>query len=63
SPQWYPNIHVDDKNLIKTDGETGKTTVDGIFAGGDIVRGPALVVEAVQDGKLAAQAIKEYLEK
>ncbi len=63
SPQWYPNIHVDDKKLIKTDGETCKTSVDGIFAGGDIVRGPALVVEAVQDGKLAARAIKEYLEK
>ena len=34
--------------LIQADPETGKTSVDGIFAGGDIVRGPALVVEAVR---------------
>jgi NADPH-dependent glutamate synthase beta subunit-like oxidoreductase len=63
SPQWYPNVNIDDKKLIKVDPETGKTSVDGIFAGGDIVRGPALVVQAVQDGKLAARAIKEYLQK
>ena len=63
SPEWYPNVKIDDKKLIKADPETGKTSVDGIFAGGDIVRGPALVVQAVQDGKLAARAIKEYLKK
>lgn len=63
SPEWYPSVEVDDKNLIKADPETGKTSVEGIFAGGDIVRGPALVVTAVQDGKLAARAIKEFLVK
>jgi NADPH-dependent glutamate synthase beta subunit-like oxidoreductase len=63
SPEWYPNVDIDDKKLIKVDPETGKTSVDGIFAGGDIVRGPALVVQAVADGKLAARAIKEYLQK
>jgi NADPH-dependent glutamate synthase beta subunit-like oxidoreductase len=63
SPEWYPNVDVDGKKLIKADPETGKTSVDGIFAGGDIVRGPALVVQAVQDGKVAARAIKEYLGK
>jgi NADPH-dependent glutamate synthase beta subunit-like oxidoreductase len=63
SPQWYPNIHVDDKRLIKADAESGRTSVDGIFAGGDIVRGPALVVQAVQDGKVAARSIMAYLQK
>jgi len=63
SPQWYPNVNIDDKKLIKVDPATGKTSLDGIFAGGDIVRGPALVVQAVADGKLAAAAIKEYLRK
>jgi NADPH-dependent glutamate synthase beta subunit-like oxidoreductase len=63
SPQWYPNVNVDNKKLIQADPETGKTSVDGIFAGGDIVRGPALVVQAVQDGKVAAAAIKDYLRK
>ena len=63
SPEWYPNVKIDDNNLIKADSETGKTSVDGIFAGGDIVRGPALVVQAVQDGKLAARGIMAYLNK
>jgi NADPH-dependent glutamate synthase beta subunit-like oxidoreductase len=63
SPEWYPNVDVDDRKLIKVDPNTGQTSVDGIFAGGDIVSGPALVVTAVQDGKVAARAIKEYLNK
>jgi NADPH-dependent glutamate synthase beta subunit-like oxidoreductase len=63
SPEWYPHVDLDDKKLIKVDPETGKTSVKGIFAGGDIVRGPALVVQAVADGKVAARAIKEYLQK
>jgi NADPH-dependent glutamate synthase beta subunit-like oxidoreductase len=63
SPQWYPSVDIDAKKLIKVDPETGKTSVAGIFAGGDIVRGPALVVQAVQDGKVAAAAIKEYLQE
>jgi glutamate synthase (NADPH/NADH) small chain len=63
SPEWYPHVKVDGKKLIQVDAATGKTSVDGIFAGGDIVRGPALVVQAVQDGKVAARAIKEYLAK
>ena len=63
STEWYPNVAVDNKNLIKVDPETGKTSVAGVFAGGDIVRGPALVVQAVQDGKVAAGAIKNYLAK
>ena len=61
SPNWYPTVDVNKKNLIQVDTETGQTSVPGIFAGGDIVRGPALVVTAVQDGKVAARAIKEYL--
>jgi NADPH-dependent glutamate synthase beta subunit-like oxidoreductase len=62
SPSWYPHVEVNERNLIQIDPDTGKTSVDGIFAGGDIVRGPALVVTAVKDGKVAARAIMEYLE-
>jgi NADPH-dependent glutamate synthase beta subunit-like oxidoreductase len=61
SPAWYPNIKLNTRNLIQADSETGKTSVEGIFAGGDIVRGPSLVVNAVQDGKIAARSIKAYL--
>jgi len=61
SPAWYPNVKLKAKNLIQADPDTGRTSVEGIFAGGDIVRGPALVVNAVQDGKVAARAIKAYI--
>ncbi len=58
---FYPNVDVDSRGLIQADPETGRTSVPGIFAGGDIVRGPALVVNAVQDGKTAAKAIIAYV--
>lgn len=61
SSTWYPHVSVDRKQQVKVDPATGRTSVDGIFAGGDIVRGPSLVVNAVRDGKTAAAAIKEYL--
>ncbi|MCK4812789.1 MAG: FAD-dependent oxidoreductase [Candidatus Marinimicrobia bacterium] len=35
---------------------------DNIFAGGDFQRGPATVIEAVADGKLAATSIERYLQ-
>jgi len=61
SADWSAAIKVDRKGLILADAKTGKTSAKTIFAGGDIVRGPGLVVEAVQDGKLAARAIQEAL--
>jgi glutamate synthase (NADPH) small chain len=63
SPTWYPKVKVSANNLIKVNPATGQTSVKGIFAGGDIVRGPDLVVTAVQDGKIAARAIKAYLQR
>jgi glutamate synthase (NADPH/NADH) small chain len=37
------------------------TSVPGVFAGGDLVRGPSLVVHAVRDGRKAAKAMHTYL--
>jgi len=37
------------------------TTMDGVFAGGDVVRGPDAVITAIADGKKAASAIDAYL--
>ncbi len=39
----------------------GKTTVEGIFAGGDAATGAATVIEAIAAGKRAALGINEYL--
>jgi len=47
--------------LFEADAETQATSVEGVFAGGDIVRGASTVVEAVGDGKRAASAIHNIL--
>ncbi|MEI8289599.1 MAG: NADPH-dependent glutamate synthase [Verrucomicrobiota bacterium] len=41
--------------------ENGATSIPGVFAGGDIVRGAATVILAMGDGKKSAQAIDQYL--
>ncbi len=40
-----------------------QTSIPGVFAGGDCVAGMDLTVQAVQDGKLAARAIHDFLER
>jgi len=44
------------------DPETGATNVEGVFAGGDDVTGPATVIEAIAAGKKAAYAIDKYIQ-
>lgn len=41
--------------------ENGKTSMEGVFAGGDAVTGAATVISAMGAGKTAAKAIDEYL--
>jgi len=48
-------------NTISVNEDNIATDVEGVFAGGDVVRGPASVVEAMCDGKKAAIAIDQYL--
>ena len=43
--------------------ENGKTSRDGVYAGGDAVTGAATVILAMGAGKTAAQSIDEYLNK
>ena len=50
----WGNIIVDDK---------GMTSLPGVFAGGDIVRGAATVILAMGDGKRAAKAMDDFLRK
>jgi putative selenate reductase YgfK subunit len=49
------------RNLITVNPVTMETSVPGVFAGGDVVTGPATVVEAVASGKKAAEAIHRFL--
>ncbi len=43
------------------DEDTLMTTMPGVFAGGDVARGPDDVIRAISDGKKAAEAIDRYL--
>jgi glutamate synthase (NADPH/NADH) small chain len=54
---WSGLVKVDGRGLVLAGAKNRRTSARRVFAGGDLVRGPALVVEAVQDGKLAARAI------
>ncbi len=46
---------------VKAEFETGATSMEGVFAVGDIVRGASLVVWAIRDGRDSAAAVLEYL--
>jgi len=48
-------------NTIETDPETLYTSVEGVFAGGDVVSGPNTVTGAMAHGKRAAQMIDKYI--
>jgi NADH-quinone oxidoreductase subunit F len=48
-------------NTIPVDPDTLATSREGVFAGGDGVRGPASLIEAIADGRQAAISIDKYL--
>ena len=50
------------KGCLIADEETGKTTKEGVYAGGDAVTGAATVILAMGAGKKAAKAIDEYIQ-
>ncbi len=43
--------------------ENGKTTKEGVYAGGDAVTGAATVILAMEAGKVGAKGIHEFLSK
>ena len=47
---------------IKIDFDSMQTSMPGVFAAGDIVRGASLVVWAIKDGRDVAQSIIKYLQ-
>ena len=53
-------LEVDERGLLEV-GEDGMTSVEGVFAAGDVVNGPLTVVHAVAGAKQAVAGIKDYL--
>lgn len=57
-----PSILLDQRaRAISVDPLTLETSIPGVFAGGDIVTGPASIIEAIGAGKRAAVSIDRYL--
>lgn len=56
-----PAIETNKRGNFIVDEETCKTSMEGVYAGGDIVLGAATVILAMGQGRKAAKAINEYL--
>ena len=56
-----PDLAVTRWGTLKLDWKSMITSMDGVFAAGDIVRGASLVVWAIRDGRDAAEAIDRYI--
>jgi glutamate synthase (NADPH/NADH) small chain len=60
-PATTPGLEIGKKGNIVAEEETGKTSREKIWAGGDIVTGAATVILAMGAGRKAARSIHEYL--
>ena len=54
-------IEITPRNTVKVDNRTLATSAPGIFAGGDVSFGPRNAIDAVANGKKAAQSIHKYI--
>jgi glutamate synthase (NADPH/NADH) small chain len=57
-----PELKLTGWGTLKTNPKTFMTSLPGVFAAGDIVRGASLVVWAVRDGRDAAVSIHQYIQ-
>ena len=57
-----PDLQTGKGGVVVADKATLKTSKKGVFAGGDVITGGATVILAMGQGKVAAQAIHEYLQ-
>lgn len=60
-PSSMKELDVSRWGTIKVDADTMHSSVEGVFAGGDIVRGGATVILAMGDGRKAASSMDQYL--
>ena len=54
-------VNLDDRGNVDADTEAYQTSVDKIFAAGDMRRGQSLVVWAIREGRQCARSIDEFL--
>jgi NADH-quinone oxidoreductase subunit F len=63
SPAKASRVETTRWNTVRADNRTMQTNRPGVFAAGDVVRGPNTVVDAIADGKKAAVIIERFLKK
>jgi heterodisulfide reductase subunit A len=56
-------LEVSSTGTLVADEANMATNAEGVFAGGDVVTGPAVVIEAIAAGKKAARSIDSYLKR
>ena len=56
-----PGLDLNKWGYIVADSETGRTSIDGVYAGGDIVTGGATVILAMGAARKSARAIHEFV--
>lgn len=59
--QTTPQLKVGKWGNVEVDWNTMATSMEGVYAGGDIIRGGATVILAMGDGRVAASEIDKYL--
>jgi glutamate synthase (NADPH/NADH) small chain len=62
-PNAIPELEISRRGTIVVNEDTMQSSLDDLYAGGDIVRGGATVILAMGDGRRAAAAMAEALEK
>jgi glutamate synthase (NADPH/NADH) small chain len=60
-PQTTPQLKVGKWGIVEVDWNTMATSIEGVYAGGDIIRGGATVILAMGDARVAAREIDKYL--
>jgi glutamate synthase (NADPH/NADH) small chain len=55
------NLALDQRGNVSASTEDYRTSVDKVFAAGDMRRGQSLVVWAIREGRQAARAVDEFL--
>ena len=60
-PATTPELETSKWGTINADEETGKTAMEGVWAGGDVVTGAATVILAMGAGRKAADSMHKYL--
>ncbi|HEY5532941.1 MAG TPA: NADPH-dependent glutamate synthase [Candidatus Anoxymicrobiaceae bacterium] len=62
-PSTTEGLDLNRRGYVQVDPENFRTSLPGVFAGGDIVTGSATVIEAMGAGKIAAAAMDAYMRR